>query len=190
MSRAISRATSSASSTECVEEPTWCAWIHRSAGAVVGALDGARRVAGEPSLVDPLGDEGTHVRVHPPRLGEEHAAVGGDGGVLAEQVLEHAGTAAARVGSLRHLGELLGVAQQDHVRRRAARGECVREGQLAGLVDDEHVDRCVVHVAAREQPRGPRHEVELLLGALGVGSGVGDRWQGAAAGRGAPPDGV
>jgi hypothetical protein len=46
------------------------------------------RDALEPAVVERVGDESAHVRVHSPGLSEEDAAVGQDGGVAVEQVLE------------------------------------------------------------------------------------------------------
>ena len=73
------------------------------------------------ALVDLLGDERAHGRVHPPRPVQEEPALGRDGRVLAEQVLEHAQARAFGVRGLRDVGELQRVAEQDQVARRRAR---------------------------------------------------------------------
>ena len=90
---------------------------------------------------------------------------------LAQDVLQHAAPATAGVGGLGDLGELQRIAEQDEVVRRTRRGKRVGQRQLAGLVDDQHVDRRVAHVAAGEQPRRAGDQVELGLwrtGALAV----------------------
>ena len=82
-----------------------------------------------------------------------------------EHVLEHARPATPGMDGLGDLRELERVAEQDEVPRRAGGGERIGQGQLARLVDDQHVDRCAAHVRAGEQPRGAGDEVEVARGA-------------------------
>ena len=85
---------------------------------------------------------------------------------LAEQVLQHGHARARRVDRLPDLRELLGVAEQDQVARARAHRERVGERDLAGLVDEEVVERAVQLLAA-EQPRRPGHEVVVAAGEVG-----------------------
>ena len=64
------------------------------------------------------------------------------------------------MGGLARLGQLLRVAEQHEVRRRARHGQDVGQGQLPGLVDEERVD-AVRELLAGPQPRRARHDVEL-----------------------------
>ena len=105
---------------------------------------------------------------------DEQAALGRDRRVLAEQVLQHGHARARRVDRLRDLGELLGIAEQDHVARARAHRERVGERDLAGLVDQQVVER-LVHLLAAEQPRGPGHEVVAAAGEVGDVLGVPDQ---------------
>ena len=93
------------------------------------------RLGAEPPLVELLRRERADVRVHAPRLVEEHAAVRVDSRRLAEQVAEGGDVGAGRVDSLDGLVELTRVAEQDEAPRRLADGEGVREAHLSGLVD-------------------------------------------------------
>lgn len=101
--------------------------------------------------------------MHPPGLAEEHTAVGRHGRGVAEQVLEGAATAAARVRGLGDLRQLRGVAEQEDVARGAAGGERVRERELPCLVDDLDVDGSGGHVVTGEQPGRPGDQAVLLL---------------------------
>ena len=67
--------------------------------------------------------------------------------------------------ALRDLGELERVAEQDDRPRRGAHRERVGERDLAGLVDDEHVER-LVEILAREEPRRAGDQRELRIGEL------------------------
>ena len=78
------------------------------------ALVGAVREGLQPVLVDRLRDEPADVRVHPAGLVDEQAALGRDRRVLAEQVLQHRHAGPRRMDRLGDLGELLGIAEQDH----------------------------------------------------------------------------
>ncbi len=101
-----------------------------------------------------VGDELADVGVHAARDGEEDAAIGGDQGLLAEDVLEDAGAAVLLVARLRHLGELEGIADQDHALACAGGGnDRVGEAVLAGLVDDEVVDLFVQRGACAQPAR-------------------------------------
>ena len=66
---------------------------------------------------------------------------GGIVAVVADQVLQHRCLAPARVRALEHLGELLRVADEDDVARAGAHRERVGERDLAGLVDEQVVER-------------------------------------------------
>ena len=66
--------------------------------------------------------------------------------------------------ALRYVGELLRVAEQHEPAPGARDRQRVGERHLAGLVDEQHVDR-PPHLLARPQPRRPRDEVDgLVLG--------------------------
>ena len=79
---------------------------------------------------------------------------------------EHAG--AARVRALADLRELLRVAEQDEVAGAGGDGERVGERHLAGLVDQQDVDRRL-HALAREQPRRAGDQ-QHVVGAAGSAS--------------------
>ena len=108
------------------------------------------------------------VRVHPAGALEEEAAILRDRLVLAEQVLEHRGAGAVGMDPLRDLGELERVAEQDERPRRGAHRERVGERDLAGLVDEEVVER-LVELLVREQPGGAGDEVDLGVGEAVLG---------------------
>ena len=80
--------------------------------------------------------------------------------VVADQVPEHGGAAAGGVRPLDHLVELLRVADEHEVPRGRAHRERVGERDLAGLVDEEVVERAVV-LGAREEPGGAGGEVAV-----------------------------
>jgi hypothetical protein len=65
------------------------------------------------------------------------------------------------------LVELLGIAEEHELGRGRRDGHGVREGVLAGLVDEEDVDRAL-HVVPRPEPRGAGDEVERRLSLLGA----------------------
>ena len=149
------------------------------AQAGAGQAAGLDRLAGalldraEPALVDDLRDEAAHVGVHAARQVEEQPALGRDRRLVAEQVLEHRGSGVPGVNALRDLGELERVAEQDEVAGGRADRERVRERDLAGLVDEQVVER-LVHVLLGEEPGGAgdelhvlgRREVVVVVGAL------------------------
>ena len=63
------------------------------------------------------------------------------------------------MGALRRLGQLLGVAEQDEVSRRAGDGRHVGERHLPRLVDEQDVE-CAVELLAGEEPRCARDHVD------------------------------
>ena len=89
------------------------------------------------------------------------------------------------MGSLRDLWELVRVAEEHERASARACGEDVGEGELAGLVDEEHVDRPLGSVEvggrARQRPDRAGDEVE---GGVGAGIGVDRRDDAAALERG------
>ena len=116
----------------------------------------------QPSLVRDLRHELAHLRVHPVRRLEEPAEVGGHGRLAAEHVLKRRHLGALGMAALRRLRQLLRIAEQHELRRRAAHREHVGQRLLPRLVDEQHVDR-VRHPLARPQPRGAGDHVELLV---------------------------
>ena len=94
---------------------------------------------------------------------------------------EHGCVRARRVRALRHLGQLVRVAEQHEVPRRRAHGKCVRERELAALVDEERV-HMAAELLAREQERRAGEEQRVLVKHGGVVAHVLD--QAAAAVRG------
>ena len=96
--------------------------------------------------------------MQPPGRLEEEAAVRRDGRVLAEEVRERGTIGAGRVRALRRLVQLLRIAQQDEAVGGARHGDDIGQGDLAGLVDEEHVDG-IAHAGRGPQPRGTRGEV-------------------------------
>ena len=72
---------------------------------------------------------------------EEDAEVRRDGGVAVEEVLEAGEAGLAGVAALGRLGELHLVADEDQVAGGLADGDGVGEGDLAGLVDEQVVER-------------------------------------------------
>jgi hypothetical protein len=115
------------------------------AGLARSRLASTGRVAVQLAAVHHLGDEAAHVGMHPPRRLQQHATVRWHRQGVAQQMLERARTGAARVAGLRHLRQLLRIAEQDHVGRRDRRRQRVGEAELARLVDHQHVDRVVTH---------------------------------------------
>ena len=91
---------------------------------------------------------------------EEDAAVLRDRRGVAEQVLEHGGAGARRMHALGDLGELEGIAEEDQVAGGRAHRERVGEGDLAGLVDHEVVERAV-QLRAREEPGRAGEELDV-----------------------------
>ena len=170
-----------ASSGDSVLRPVWWAADPAQPGAGGGGgLQGAGGVAGEPALVHDLGDEVADVGVHAPRHVEQDPAIGWEGPhPFAEQVLEGADPGAVGVAGLGDLGQLLRVAEQDHVRGRDGGREGVGQAELAGLVDDQHVDGVVAHRLAGEQPGGPGDDVVGPGGTPTVVVDVGDASDGA-----------
>ena len=65
--------------------------------------------------------------------------------------------------ALRDLGSWLRVAEQDEFERARPDRDDVGERQLAGLVDEQHVDRAG-HVRAGEQPRRAGRDVDWPAG--------------------------
>ena len=151
-------------------------WSGRSArpdpaepGAGAGRLPGAGRFAGESSVVHHVGDEAADVRVHAPGDVEEDAAVGREGmHAVTEEMLERAHAGPVGVDGLCDLGELLGVTEQDDAAGGDGGGKGVGEPELAGFVDDEHVDGIRTHRGAGEQPRRSGDDVVVTGGALVV----------------------
>ena len=135
----------------------------RLAAVLVRDLEPDRPVAGrerarrghrgrlEPALVVGVGGEVAELGPQAPGLGEEEAAVGRDRHVLAEEVLQHREPGVLGVRALRDLRQLVRVAEQHERAGARPRGEHVGEGELAGLVDEQHVDRPLrrVHVDGR-----------------------------------------
>src|ERR1043166_1443064 len=111
------------------------AGVEEEALVLVGGL------GGEAAVVDGLGDEAADVRVHAVGGGEEDAAPGGDGGEAVEEEVERRLAGAAGVDALDRLAELRLVAEEHEVLRRGAGGDEVDERHLAGLVDEEVVER-------------------------------------------------
>ena len=103
---------------------------------------------------------------------EEDASVGRHGRFLAQDVLENAQTSSTGVGGLGHLGKLQRIPQQDEVVRRPGSGQGIGQGQLARFVDDQHIDRRLLHDLVRKQPGGAGHQVELVVGTALTGIGV------------------
>ncbi len=96
-----------------------------------------------------------------------------------EEVVEDGYARAEGMGRLRGLGQLLGVAEQDERGGGGSHGEGVGQGELAGLVDDEHVDS-IAEGLARPQPCGASDEARRARGerrrdALGVTDLVDER---------------
>ena len=94
----------------------------------------------------------------------------GDCRVLAEQVLEHGSLGPRRMRTLRDLGELQRIAEEDDVAGRRPHGERIRERHLARFVDHERVDEraarpIAVEVPVGEQPRRSREEQDVAAGA-------------------------
>lgn len=78
---------------------------------------------------------------------------------------------------LGHLGELLGVAEEDEARRRQPRRRRARERELARLVDEQEVEVLAV-IGSRKQPRRPCHQL-MILGHVAVVRGRLDQSVGA-----------
>ena len=132
---------------------------------------GSHRVGLQAALVELLGDEAADVGVQPVRLLEEEPPVGGDRRHPAEEVLEHGGFAAGRMGSLQDLAELLRVADEHEVSGAGSHREGVCERHLAGLVDEEVVEHAVV-LPVGKQPRRAADQVAVM--AVVVGEDVAD----------------
>ena len=88
-----------------------------------------------------------------PSLGRDRLAV-------AEQVLQHRGRGAFWMRPLAHLGQLLGVAEQDDVPSGGREGERVGERDLTRLVDEQVVEALIGAVEA-VVPSSAGGEVEL-----------------------------
>ena len=102
--------------------------------------------------------------MHPEAPLEEEPAVLRDRGRVPEEMLEHGHAGALRVDALRDLGELEGIAQEDHVPRGCAHGERVSERDLSGLVDDEVIE-LPIQLGPREEPGRAGEELDLRAGA-------------------------
>ena len=96
--------------------------------------------------------------MQPPGLVQEQAAVGRDGLVLAEEVLERRDVGAVGMAALLRLLELLRVAEQDQALRRLRDREHVRQRHLPGLVDEQHVHG-FAQLFARPQPAGAGDDI-------------------------------
>src|SRR6185312_9534322 len=120
-------------------------------------------------------DERAHVRVHAPAHVDEEAALGRDRGVATEHVPERRHRRTLRVAALGDVRQLLRIAEQDQVAAARPDGQPVRQRDLARLVDEQRVDRAL-HPLAREEPRRPGHEQDVVGRVLaGVVRDVGDR---------------
>ena len=84
---------------------------------------------------------------------EEEPALGRHGLVVAEQVLRAPTPSPLRLRALRDLRQLVRVAEEDEVARGRADRERVGERDLAGLVDEERVERTL---ASKSTPRARR----------------------------------
>src|SRR4051812_39381529 len=114
------------------------------------------------SAVAAFGHERAHVRMHAPRFGEEHTASCGNRALSIQQMFEHGGPGAVRMVGLRDLRQLLGVAEEYDAGRSETDSCRIRERELAGLFDEDEVERFAV-LQAREEPGGTRDEFVLVL---------------------------
>ena len=123
----------------------------------------------EPALVVRVGGERAELGSQPPGLGEEEPAVGRDCDVLAEQVLEHRPLGPLGVRALRHLRQLIRVAEQDERASGRSRREDVGERELPRLVDEQDVERPLGRVEVdrrpRQRPARAGDELERRVGA-------------------------
>ena len=92
-------------------------------------------------------------RVHPVGDVEEQAAIRGDRLVVPDDVLQGGDAGPVGMDPARHLGQLVRVAEKDDGSGGTAHGHDVGERQLAGLVDEQHVDGGP-HVGPGEEPGG------------------------------------
>ena len=91
-------------------------------GQVTGGmhrLESGLRGCPELALVEDLAGECVDVRMKPMCLRKEEAASGIDDGAPIEHELQRRAIHSVRMGALLHLGELLWIAQEHHVPRRA-----------------------------------------------------------------------
>ena len=117
----------------------------------------------EPVVIREGGDEAGDPRVEPPGAVEEDAPLGGHRLGPVEDMLQRRDAAAVGVDRLGGLGQLLRVAEEDQSargpvrvraqvwRHRIAHGHGIGQGELPGLVDDEHVD-AAGHLGPGPQP--------------------------------------
>ena len=80
-------------------------------------------------------------------------------------------SAPGRMAGLGRLRELARIAEQDEVARRAADGDDVGQGELAGLLDDQRVERAFERLAA-EQPGRPGQHLHAARAKGGFDLGV------------------
>ena len=120
----------------------------------------------ELAVVERIGDEAANVGVQAVGGAEENAESGRDDRVVLEEVNERGAAAFAGVGALGRHGELVLVAQQDQVVRRAGHGGDIGERDLARLVNEEVVE-LASPLGPREQPGGAGDD-SLLVSFEGV----------------------
>ena len=107
----------------------------------------------QPALVERLGGEVADRRRKTPRGRQEHSAIGGNGLVTIEKMLERRSTGAGRVTGPLRLIELLRIAEEHDGQRCLARCQHIGQRHLPGLVDEQDVHR-LPQLLARPQPRG------------------------------------
>jgi hypothetical protein len=111
----------------------------------------------ESTFVGRLRDEAADVHVHPPRAREKEAAIGRDGVIRAEQVLQDGCPRSLGMNALGDLPKLLRITEQDDVPRAGPQCERVGQRHLTCLVDEQRVHDAF-HIFPREQPRGAGEE--------------------------------
>src|SRR5437870_793813 len=99
-------------------------------------LPGAGGVGIKAAVVADFRDESTDIGMEAPGGVQEDAPLGRDGSVTREQVRERGIGGAWRMGPFGDLWELLRVAEQNQITRRAAHGDDIGQRHLARLVDE------------------------------------------------------
>ena len=107
----------------------------------------------QPALVERLGGEVADRRRKTPRGRQEHSAIGGNGLVTIEKMLERRSIGAGRVTGPLRLIELLRIAEEHDGPRCLAHRQHIGQRHLPGLVDEQDVHR-LPELLARPQPRG------------------------------------
>ena len=190
-SRSCTRSrTTSASSGDHVELSWWSTRrtcrpgsTPSSCRAAVTDVLGAQ-LAGVRQPRDGLGEG----RVHAPGRLEEVAELGRQHRLVADQPAERGRVDGVGVGALRHLRQLLGVAEQQQPVAGHRAGEGLREGELPGLVDDDEVELAAADpLGAGEVPGGAADDVapagaHVPGGELGEVVGLGQGGPGGALG--------